>query len=291
MIKKILNENAKKTDIFLKKYLDKQPFSDLVLPMKYGALSGGKKIRSSVILGTGQLFNINPVKLLNICAAVECIHSYSLIHDDLPCMDDDKIRRGKLATHIKFGESTAILAGNSLLTLAFEMVVDKDYKIENKIKTKLVESLANCSGHIGIAGGQYLDLNFEKKKKNFGDILNMQIKKTGKLFNFCCYAPGVIAKKKNNELKSLSKLGEDIGLLFQFADDFIDIKGSKKLAGKSIKKDQKKGKSTLVALIGYEKAYTYACKLKKNILSKLSKHGKKADNLINTVEFILERNF
>jgi len=291
MIKKILNENAKKTDIFLKKYLDKQSFSDLVLPMKYGALSGGKKIRSSVVLGTGQLFNINPVKLLNVCAAVECIHSYSLIHDDLPCMDDDKIRRGKPATHIRFGESTAILAGNSLLTLAFEMIVDKNYKIENKAKTELVKSLAHCSGHFGIAGGQYLDLNFEKKKKFFTDILDMQRKKTGKLFNFCCYAAGVIAKKKKKELKFLSKLGEDIGLLFQFADDFIDIKGSKKLAGKSIKKDQKKGKSTLIALIGYEKAYSYASKLKKNILSKLSKHGKKADNLINTVEFILERNF
>jgi farnesyl diphosphate synthase len=291
MIKKILNENAKKTDIFLKKYLDKQSFSDLVLPMKYGALSGGKKIRSSVVLGTGQLFNINPVKLLNVCAAVECIHSYSLIHDDLPCMDDDKIRRGKPATHIRFGESTAILAGNSLLTLAFEMIVDKNYKIENKAKTELVKSLAHCSGHFGIAGGQYLDLNFEKKKKFFTDILDMQRKKTGKLFNFCCYAAGVIAKKKKKELKFLSKLGEDIGLLFQFADDFIDIKGSKKLAGKSIKKDQKKGKSTLIALIGYEKAYSYASKLKKNILSKLSKHGKKADNLINTVEFILERRF
>ena len=111
------------------------------------------------------------------------------------------------------------------------------------------------------------------------------------VFNFCCYAAGVIAKKNNKELKSLGNLGEDIGLLFQFADDFIDIKGSKKLAGKSIKKDQKKGKSTLIALVGYEKAYSYANKLKKNILSKLSKHGKKADNLINTVEFILERNF
>jgi farnesyl diphosphate synthase len=291
MIKKILNENARKTDIFLKKYLDKQTFSDLVPPMKHGSLSGGKKIRSSVVLGTGKLFNINTVKLLNICAAVECIHSYSLIHDDLPCMDDDKIRRGKTATHIKFGESTAILAGNSLLTLAFEMIVDKNYKIENKVKTKLVKSLAYCSGHVGIAGGQYLDLNFEKKKKNFKDILDMQRKKTGKLFNFCCYAAGVVAKKKSKELKSLSKLGEDIGLLFQFADDFIDINGSRKLAGKSIKKDQKKGKSTLVALLGYEKAYSYASKLKKNILSKLSKHGKKADNLINTVEFILERNF
>ena len=291
MKKKLLIENAKKTDIFLKKYLDKQAYSDLVPPMKYGVLSGGKKIRSSIVLGVGKLFNIGAIKLLNVCAAVECIHSYSLIHDDLPCMDDDKIRRSKPATHIKYGESTAILAGNSLLTLAFEMIVDKNYKIEDKVKTKLVKSLAYCSGHVGIAGGQFLDLNFEKKRKRFSDILDMQRKKTGKLFNFCCYAAGVIAKKDNKELKSLSRLGEDIGLLFQFADDFIDIKGSKKLAGKSIKKDKKKGKSTLVALIGYEKAYSYASKLKQNILRKLLKHGKKADNLINTVEFILERNF
>jgi farnesyl diphosphate synthase len=291
MIEKILNQNAIKTDIFIKKYLNKQSFSDLILPMKYGSLSGGKKIRSSVVLGAGKILNINEAKLLNICAAVECIHSYSLIHDDLPCMDDDKVRRSKPATHIKFGESTAILAGNSLLTLAFEMIVDKNYKIENKAKIELVKSLACCSGHVGIAGGQYLDLNFEKKRKRFTDILDMQRKKTGKLFNFCCHAAGVIAKKNNKELKALGKLGEDIGLLFQFTDDFIDIKGSKKLAGKSIKKDQKKGKSTLVALIGYKKAYSYANKLQKNILSKLSKHGKKADNLINTVKFILERNF
>ena len=291
MIKKILNQNATKTDTFFKKYLDKQTFSDLISPMKYGSLSGGKKIRSSIVLGAGKLFNINEIKLLNICVAVECIHSYSLIHDDLPCMDDDKIRRNKPATHIKFGESTAILAGNSLLTLAFEMIVDKNYKIENKAKIELVKNLAYCSGHIGIAGGQYLDLNFEKKRKRFTDILDMQRKKTGKLFSFCCYAAGVIAKKNNKELKSLGKLGEDIGLLFQFADDFIDIKGSRKLAGKSIKKDQKKGKSTLVALIGYKKAYSHAHKLQKKILRKLSKHGKKANNLINTVEFILERNF
>ena len=119
----------------------------------------------------------------------------------------------------------------------------------------------------------------------------MQRKKTGKLFHFCCLAPGVIAKKKNKELKSLSRLGEDIGLLFQLADDFIDFKGSKKIAGKSTKKDQKKGKSTLINLVGYEKANSFAIKLKKNILSKLKKYGKKANDLINTVEFILERNF
>ena len=291
MIKYFLDNNAKKTDIFIKKYLNQQSNSSLMFPMKYSSLSGGKKIRSSIIIGTGKIFNIKTTQLINICAAVECIHSYSLIHDDLPCMDNDTIRRGKLATHVKFGESTAILAGNSLLTLAFEMIVDKNYKIEHKTKTELVKALALCSGHTGIAGGQQLDLNFEKKKKKFLDILNMQRKKTGKLFNFCCFAPGVIAKKNVKELKSLSKLGEDIGLLFQLADDVIDFKGSKKIAGKSTKKDQKKGKSTVISLIGYEKANSFALQLKKNILSKLRKHGKKANDLINTVEFILERNF
>ena len=291
MTRSFLDNNAKKTDIFLKKYFNRQSNSALMSAMKYSSLSGGKKIRSSIIIGAGKLFNIKAKKLLSLCAAVECIHSYSLIHDDLPCMDNDRIRRGKLATHVKFGESTAILAGNSLLTLAFEMIVDKNYKIEHKAKAELVKTLALCSGHIGIAGGQYLDLSFEKKKKNFFDILGMQRKKTGKLFNFCFSAPGIIAKKNIRELKSLSKLGEDIGLLFQLADDFIDFKGSKKLAGKSTKKDQKKGKSTLISLIGYEKANSFAVKLKKNILSKLKKHGKKANDLINIVEFILERNF
>ena len=291
MIRTSLTNNAKKTDIFLKKYLNRQNKSGLIPVMKYSSLSGGKKIRSSIIIGAGKLFNIKASKLLNICASVECIHSYSLIHDDLPCMDNDRMRRGKLAAHIKFGESTAILAGNSLLTLAFEMIVDQNYKLENKSKAELVKALALCSGHTGIAGGQYLDLNYEKKKKKFSDILDMQRKKTGKLFNFCCFATGVIAKKNIKELKFLSKLGEDIGLLFQLADDVIDFKGSKKLAGKSTKKDQNKGKSTVISLIGYEKANSFALQLKKNILSKLKKHGKNANDLINTVEFILERNF
>ena len=167
MSRDFLDNNAKKTDIFLKKYLNSQNKSGLIPAMRYGSLSGGKKIRSSIIIGAGKLFNIKPSKLLNICAAVECIHSYSLIHDDLPCMDNDTIRRGKLATHVKFGESTAILAGNSLLTLAFEMIVDRNYKIEHKAKAELVKTLALCSGHTGIAGGQYLDLSFEKKKKKF----------------------------------------------------------------------------------------------------------------------------
>ena len=128
--------------------------------MKYGVISGGKKIRSTVILDTGKLFNISEKKLINVCAAVECIHSYSLIHDDLPCMDNDSIRRGKPSTHIKYGEASAVLAGSSLLTLAFEIIADKKYKLNSKFKNEILHSLANCSGHTGIAGGQELDLKF-----------------------------------------------------------------------------------------------------------------------------------
>ena len=165
MIKNKLIKNAKKIDKFLINYLNKQNKSLLIYPMKYGVISGGKKIRSTVILSAGKIFNVDKKKLINICAAVECIHSYSLIHDDLPCMDDDSVRRGKPAAHIKFGEASAVLAGNSLLTLAFEIIADKDYLINPKFKNEIVKSLAFCAGHTGIAGGQELDLKFENKKR------------------------------------------------------------------------------------------------------------------------------
>ena len=291
MIKNRLIKNAKKVDKFLIRYLNKQETSLLVNPMRYGVISGGKKIRSTIILSAGKIFNLDQRKLINICAAVECIHSYSLIHDDLPCMDDDSMRRGKPSTHIKFGEASAVLAGNSLLTLAFEIIADKNYFINPKFKNQIIKSLAFCSGHTGIAGGQELDLKFENKKKSLKQIIDMQKKKTGKLFNFCLYSVGILAKRNNKEKKSLSVLGEEIGLLFQFADDFLDVKGSRKLVGKPIKKDNKKGKSTLVNLMGYEKAQNYANNLKKKILLKLKKHGKKAKDLSDTIEFILGRNF
>jgi len=291
MMKKRLAKNARKVDRFLINFLKKQKTSLLVKPMKYGVISGGKKIRSTIIFDTGKIFNIKETKLINICAAVECIHSYSLIHDDLPCMDDDMIRRGKPSTHVKFGEASAVLAGSSLLTLAFEIIADKKYLLNPKSKNDIIGSLAICSGHTGIAGGQELDLKFENKRKKINQIIDMQKKKTGKLFNFCLYAVGVIAKKTNKEKKSLSSLGEDIGLLFQLADDFLDKKGSKKLLGKPVKKDNKKGKSTLLSIMGEKKAYSYAYNLKKKILRNLEKHGKKAVKLINTIEFILERQF
>ena len=248
MIKKKLIYNAKKVDRFLINYLKKQKKSLLSSPMKYGVISGGKKIRSTIIFDTGKLFKIKEKKLISVCAAVECIHSYSLIHDDLPCMDNDSMRRGKASTHKKFGEATAVLAGNSLLTLAFEIISGKNF-LSLSQKNEIINLLSHCAGHTGIAGGQEMDLQFENKKKFLNQILDMQVKKTGKLFNFCIQSTGIIANKDKRTKIFLGKLGEEIGLLFQLADDFLDIKGSKNC--KPTK--DKKGKSTLINLMGYKK--------------------------------------
>jgi len=291
MIELKLNRYAKKVDNFLSNFLKRQSKSLLVSPMKYGAISGGKKIRSTIIFDTGKIFGLREKKLLNICAAVECIHSYSLIHDDLPCMDDDDIRRGKPSAHIKFGEATAVLAGNSLLTLAFEIISDKKNLLTLKQKNEIITLLSNCAGHTGIAGGQELDLKFENKKKSFNQIIDMQRKKTGKLFNFCLQSAAIVANKNIKVKLAYGEIGEDIGLLFQLSDDFLDVKGLKKLVGKPIKKDRKKGKSTLISLMGYEKTLRYANNLKKKILLKLKKHGKVAKDLTETIEFIQRRNF
>ena len=263
-MEKKLNKVAKDTNQFLLKFLLNQKKTDLIKSMKYGLLPGGKKIRSKLIIDVGKIFKINYKNLIYLSAAVECIHAYSLIHDDLPCMDNDNLRRGKLSTHKKFGESTAILAGNSLLTIAFEILSQKKFNINDKIKIKLINLISKSSGHSGIAGGQYSDLNFEHRKIPLNKIIDMQIKKTGKLFSFCCMAP-VIISKKNKYLSSFNKLGSDIGLLFQIADDLIDYKGNTKKVGKKTKKDIKKGKATLISLLGYKNTIKYGDKIKLNI--------------------------
>ena len=288
---KNIKQNANTVDKFIKNYFNMQKNSELIPVMKYGTLFGGKKIRSTIILNTSKIFNINFNQIINVCAAVECIHSYSLIHDDLPCMDNDRLRRGKPSTHIKFGESTAILAGNSLLTLAFEMIADQKFKLDTHIKLNLIKKLSECAGHVGIAGGQFLDLNYEKKNIDFKKIINMQRKKTGKLFEFCCLAPAIVAKKNIKTQKEMSKVGEELGLLFQIADDLLDVKGSKKSTGKPVKKDKKKGKSTLIKLYGYEKTLGFALDRKKTIINKLKKYGQKSNKLIEVSDFILNRSF
>ena len=287
-MEKKLKKISKKVNFFLNRYLSKFNSSELVVPMKYGLFPGGKKIRSKIIFDVGKIFKVNYKDLMVLAASVEAIHAYSLIHDDLPCMDNDSLRRGKPSTHVKFGESTAILAGNSLLTTAFEILSDKSFHVEDKIKSNLINFLSRCSGQTGIAGGQYLDLSYEKKKVPLKKILNMELKKTGKLFEFCCVAPLILKKQKKN-LNSFSKLGKDIGLLFQIVDDLIDFKGKVKFAGKKTKKDSKRGKATIISLLGYENAVKYAYKLKQSIFNKLKAHSSKANELRETIEFIIER--
>ncbi len=283
-MKRKLNKIAKDTNLFLKRFIAKQKKTNLIVAMKYGLFSGGKKIRSKILVDVGSLFKLDYKTLIIIGAAVECIHAYSLIHDDLPCMDDDSIRRGKPSAHIKFGEATAVLAGNSLLTMAFEILSHKDLKISEKIKIDLINKISESSGHLGIAGGQYLDLNYERKK------ISQKIKKTGKLFSFCCVAPLIIKRKNKKDIKKFENIGSDIGLLFQVADDLIDYKGSLLVAGKKTGKDKKKGKATLISLLGYKNTIKYANNLILKINSKLKKYGSKSRNLSETLNYILSRN-
>jgi len=288
-MQKKLNKIAKDTNIFLEKFIKKQKKSELLIPMRYGLFSGGKKIRSKILIDIGSIFKLNYKSLIAIGAAVECIHSYSLIHDDLPCMDNDKLRRGKPSAHVKFGESTAVLAGNSLLTMAFEILSHKVLDVNEKIKIDLINKISECSGHLGIAGGQYLDLSYEHKKVTKKKIIEMEIKKTGKLFSFCCVAP-LIIKKNKKDIKKFEDIGSDIGLLFQVADDLIDHRGNSLVAGKKTGKDKKKGKATLISLLGYKNTIKYAHKIILKINNELKKYGSKSKNLSETLDYILNRN-
>tara|TARA_Y100001970_G_scaffold288802_1_gene417111 strand:+ start:263 stop:1132 length:870 start_codon:yes stop_codon:yes gene_type:complete len=287
-MQKKLNKIVYKTNNYLNKYFSNQKKTELIKPMLYGLLPGGKKVRSKILFDVGTIFKVDKKKILQVAAAVECIHAYSLIHDDLPCMDNDNLRRGKLTTHKKFSESTAILAGNSLLTIAFQILSEKELNLNLKKKIKLINLLSESSGHTGIAGGQYLDLSYEKIKKNKNQIIDMQIKKTGKLFSFCCVAP-IIMSGKNKYLNKFNKIGNEIGLLFQIADDLIDLRGKTSKAGKKTNKDLKMGKATLISLLGTDNTIKYANNLKLKIFKSLKIFGKRSDDFKETINYILNR--
>ena len=287
-----LNTIANNTNSYLKSFFLKQKNNSYLLqPMKYGIFSGGKRFRSAIIVNTGKIYDIDYKKLIIIGAAIECIHSYSLIHDDLPSMDNDELRRGKLAVHKKFNEFTAILAGNSLLTLAFEILSGDDLKLSQNYKNQLIKTLSICAGHLGLAGGQYFDLTFENKNISKKNIIKMQKKKTGELFGFCCESIAIIKGANSTKRKKLKEIGMNIGLLFQIVDDLIDYKGDSIIVGKPTKSDEKKGKATLVHLLGYEETINFAKNLKKKIDQKIKKYGTKANDLLDSVQFILERKF
>ena len=283
-----LKLTADKVNAFLKSYFKNQSADNkLYEAMEYGLFSGGKMIRSYLVQSACKIFDIDEKKYIPIAAAVECVHSYSLIHDDLPSMDNDDFRRGKESTHKAYGEYTAILAGSSLLTLAFEMISDPKFEIDQDIKIKIIHALSSSSGHLGIAGGQFFDLSLKKSEVDKETIIDMQNKKTGALMGFCTEVAPLLSHK--NELaKTFRDLGIKIGLLFQIADDFLDKYGKSETLGKPTQQDQSKGKNTLIVHLGEEKTKALIADLKAEITNQLSSFSQ-TDELLNCINFIIER--
>jgi farnesyl diphosphate synthase len=233
---------------YAKKFLlSKKDGTSLWDAMNYGVVNGGKRVRPFLVIELSKLLKIKKSNYMRLALAVEFVHAYSLIHDDLPGMDNDDLRRGKPTTHKKFGEAVAILAGNSLLTLAFELLADFKTHINSKIRLELITNLAKMSGQNGLAGGQSLDLLYEKKTVSEKEVIMMHNLKTAKLFEFCMMAP-LILSGKNTLIrdKEYRRYGKNFGLIFQATDDLLDYEGKKHIAGKKTQKDLKKNKGSIM---------------------------------------------
>ncbi len=220
--------------------------------MLYSTLNGGKRIRPYLVKQFAKIKKINSLNYLRLAATIEIIHSYSLIHDDLPSMDNDDFRRGKPSTHKKFTEAQAILAGDSLHDLAFEILSNTKTCPNSKNGIKLINHLSKSIGSLGLAGGQSLDLLYEKKLVPINKIIEMYNMKTGALFEFCCIGPFIIANAKKNEIIFASRYGIFFGLIFQIIDDYLDISGNKNLIGKTPGKDLKQKKSTILNYLKFK---------------------------------------
>lgn len=283
-LKTLINNNKKEFDrefsLLLKDNLDN---SILSKAMRYGTINGGKRIRPFLVSEAAKLVNLSKKNSLIIASAIELIHSYSLIHDDLPCMDDDDFRRGKLSTHKKFGEATAVLAGDALHDLAFELISGNIKTKDYKSNLNLINYLSKCIGNKGLASGQSLDLLYENKTIKKINVLKMYKMKTGKLFEFSFCAPFILTNKSKKEIKFAKEFGILFGLIFQIVDDLIDQQGSFKELGKTPGKDHKQGKSTLIKMIGYNN-------VKKYCNEEVIKFAKKHNNYLKrnkTVEDLL----
>ena len=239
---------------FLQSHLSKEV---LAKAMIYGAINGGKRIRPFLVSAFSKISKIKKNNYIRISFAIESIHSYSLIHDDLPSMDNDDYRRGKLSTHKKFNEAIAILAGDALHDLAFEILSDAQTHPSYKKRMLIINELAKTLGSKGLAGGQSLDLLYENKSISTSKIINMYKMKTSELFSFCCVAPFILANKSKNEIKFAYDFGQIFGLLFQITDDLLDNEKDFKSIGKTPGKDKKQGKSTLSSLKNKEKVKNF----------------------------------
>ena len=261
----------------------------LLAAMRHGVLNGGKRLRPFLVMESAAFLGGDPQAALRVGAALECVHSYSLVHDDLPAMDDDDLRRGQPTVHVAYGEANAILAGDSLLTLAFDIIAAPETPLSYRQKTELVLALARAAGIGGMAGGQALDLAAENSTPDEAAILTLQAMKTGALIRFACEAGAIIAGSDDGQRKLMRSYGEKIGLAFQLADDLLDLTADAKTMGKATGKDAARGKGTLVSLRGQAWAESELARLVEEAAALLSPFGGRADILNETARFVADR--
>ncbi len=261
----------------------------LVSAMRHGVLNGGKRLRPFLVIESAALFGITGEPVLRVAAALECIHCYSLVHDDLPAMDDDDLRRGQPTVHRAFDEAAAILAGDSLLTYAFDIIASDETDLDANIRIALVAALARASGLGGMAGGQALDLMAEKAKPNEAEIITLQAMKTGALIRFACEAGAIIAGASREDRERMAEFGSAIGLAFQLADDLLDVTADAATMGKATGKDADAGKATLVSLHGIDWTRKQLAGLVEQAESLLEPFGEQATILKQAARFIAER--
>lgn len=259
--------------------------------MRYACLAGGKRLRPFLVVETANLFGIAEAQSLRAAAAIEFVHCYSLVHDDLPAMDDDDLRRGRPTTHKEFDDATAILAGDALLTLAFEVLADPATHALAAVRAELVTALARAAGAEGMVGGQMFDLEAEKHGDDFDldDIMRLQAMKTGRLIGFSCAAGGILGGATSEQRTALERYAADLGLAFQVADDILDATGDEVEVGKKVGKDADAGKATFVSLLGLEEAQARANKLALQAQDHLDLFGDSADVLKQVATFVVER--
>jgi len=265
------------------------PRARLYEAMRHAAIGGGKRMRPLLVVAACELFNVDRERALRVGLAIECIHTYSLIHDDLPCMDDDDLRRGKPTVHVVFDEATAVLAGDALHALAFEVIADVATHEDPFVRIELVTELARASGPAGMAGGQMMDLVAEGEPFDLPTTTRLQQLKTGALIGFCLEAGGIMGKASPDVRTRLRGYARDLGLAFQIADDLLDVEGDVALLGKAVGKDGDAGKATFVSLLGLERAKKQAEMLIDQAIAHLHPFGPEADLLRAIARFAIER--
>ena len=257
--------------------------------MRYATFAGGKRLRPFLVLQSAGLFGVNPENALRAAAAIELLHTYSLVHDDLPCMDDDELRRGRPTTHIAFDEATAVLAGDALLTIAFEILAHEETHASAEVRCRLVGRLAEAAGSNGMIGGQMIDMRAPESTFGADEVILLQRLKTGQLFEFACEAGAILGEAGAMHQSRLRDYARDMGLVFQITDDLLDVTSTAEKTGKAVGKDKEQGKATLVSIYGAAGARAEAERIAHRAVAVLSAYGPHADALRALPPFLLDR--